>query len=604
LRTSNRRITIAAVLGIIAMIVAACGSNSTPGGSAPPTNGYNFDYTYTAPGSGQNTGTITFGEYEQVDTLNPFLAGIEIDAESINLLLDGCIAQLPNLKSYVPDQCTEVPSVANGDESSDFMSTTFKIDPNAVWSDGQPITSDDFLFYYDMYVDPNFFGGAALPPYSEVQSVTAVDPHTVKIQWKKAFGPFLAALWPPFPAHDFPAAYNLTTHKYTTPSNAVIGSEKFNFTYDGNGPYKLQSHSPNSEVYIPNPKFHSNYFHGPNAGKIIFKSEGSVPSTIAAFKAGNLDQASDFVVTTIPQFSGLGIPSSEQVFSPADSYEHFDFNLRPQAPNAKDKSNTSHASIFSGTNGQLVRKAFVESFNLCGAFIAILNTSNCNDPTLYTAENAAPPDQGYDPSVKLPAYNPSQGQQDLKTAGFANCQYPDGTPITVNIDTTSGNPTRAAFVQLAATEWKNSLGCNVTVNEQPASQLFGSFSNGGTLESGTFDIALFAYIDGGECSLNDLTFLSSEIPNTSNPLGGNVNGINDPTIDSDINTMLGEPDTAKRYAECKSFQQYYTQQIYNMPLYIRANIDLVDSALQNFKENPTSVGFTWNVADWWTTAAA
>ncbi len=583
---------------ILAMLVAACGSStsttSTP--SAPP--GYNFTYNYSTPAN--TSATITYGEYEAVDTLNPILATSEVDVKNINEVLDGCVVQLPDLTlglaGWKADQCAEVPTVANGDESSDGTSTTVKIDPNAKWSDGTPETADDYLFYGHLLIDPNV--GGAPPPYNYIKSLTYVDPQTFKITWTQSFGPYLSALWSPLPAHSFPQAWNMTTHTYTSPPGTLLQSAGFNFGFPSDGPYTLQSHSANSEVYVKNPSFHSNFFKGPNASEIVFKSEGDVNTTIEAFKTGTLLQADDFIVTNVAAFNGAGIPQSEQVTSPNISFEHIDFNLRPQALNAKDPNNTSKASIFSGTNGQLVRKAFTEAFNLCSAFLAILNDSNCTDPNLHTAENTAPPAPDYDPTVTLPAYNPSQAATDLTTAGYPNCKYSNGQTVVLHIATTSGNPTRLAFVSLAAQEWGLNLGCTVKVDTFPAATFFASFTNNGILYGGAWDISLFAYVNGAECSLNDITYLSNNIPSATNPFGGNDSGLTDPQIDQMVNQALQTTDTAARNTICKNLQKYMSSQNFNIPLYIRANYTLVSPTLANYKLDPVSVGNTWNVADW------
>ncbi len=608
MQKTNKRMVVATLLGIVALVVAACGTSSNSGTTGTTTNGYNFSYNYTAPGAGQNQGTITFADYQSVDTLNPLLATAEIDVKNINLLLDGCVVQLPDYTlgdaGWKPDQCTAVPTVANGGESADGKTTTLHLDPNSKWSDGQPVIADDYIFYYDMIVDPGFGGLSGSPPWSDIASVTSTDPNTVVIAWKQSFGPYLAALWAPFPSHAFPQAWNATTKKYTTPSAGTLGSATFNFNYPSNGPYKLQSSSANSEVYVANTSFHSNFFKGPNAKEIIFKGLGTQDSEIAGFKAGGIDQADDFTVANLPSFSGAGIPASEQINSPGLSFEHIDFNLRPQAINAKDKNNTSGASIFSGANGKLVRQAFIEAFNLCGAFQAVLNDTNCKDPNLYTGENTAPPAADFDSSVSVAAYNITQAQKDLAAAGYPGCKYANGTPITLNFSTTAGNPLRQDWAQLATTEWKTVLGCQFSLNFYPSSSFFAPFTANGILYGGNWDISLFAYVDGSECSLNDTTYLSTNIPSTTQPFASNDSGLQDSQIDSYVNQALSTVSGSARVAICKQFQQYFTSQSYNIPLYIRANFTLALSTLGNYKLNATSVGNTWNAGDWFTTAAA
>jgi len=587
------------------MLVAACGSSSNTTGNSPTATPSAASATYNFKTPTKTGGTATFGEYEAVDTLNLLSASAEVDVKNINAMLDGCIIQLPDLtlgdSGWKPDQCTEVPLASNGDESADGMSTTMKLATNDVWSDGTPVTADDYIFYLDLLTDPNAVGDPY--PFSQYfKSVTRVDDHTLTINWSSPFGPYLdeVSAIVPLPSHSFPSVWNSTTHAYTSPGTAgyaaLSSTQLWNFTYPTNGAYKLQSHSVNSEVYVKNASFHSNFFKGPFLDQIVFKSEGDINTTVESFKTGQLNQADDFLVTQLPVIKGAGVPANETLVTPAISFEHADFNLRPQALNALDPNNTSKASIFATA---LVRKAFAESFNVCTALTAILADPNCHDPALFTAENTAAGAADFDPTVSLPAYNVAQAQTDLATAGFKGCKYSNGSQIVVNFSTTSGNATRAAYGNLAAAEWSLNLGCKVTITTIPSSTFFANYTSGGTLATGAFDIALFAYVDGTEPSLNDTTYQSTNIPGPKLPNGGNYQGINDPTIDGDVNMMLTTTGTGARNALAKSFQSYFTSQVYNIPLYIRANVGLATTNLENYLQNPGSTGNTWNIADWW-----
>ena len=49
------------------------------------------------------------------------------------------------------------------------------------------------------------------------------------------------------------------------------------------------------------------------------------------------------------------------------------------------------------------------------------------------------------------------------------------------------------------------------------------------------------------------------------------------------------------------FQQLYIDKTIEVPLYYRDEVWLVNPKVQNFTGNPSSVGPTWNVADWYVT---
>jgi len=64
----------------------------------------------------------------------------------------------------------------------------------SVWSDGQPITADDFIFTYQMYINPANAVATAYP-YNLMDSVTAPDSKTVVVTFKDPFSPWLGSLW-------------------------------------------------------------------------------------------------------------------------------------------------------------------------------------------------------------------------------------------------------------------------------------------------------------------------------------------------------------------------------------------------------------------------
>ena len=100
----------------------------------------------------------------------------------VELTLDGLSRGSPD-GSSLPVLAAEVPTQANGDVSPDGTVVTWKLKPGVTWSDGQPFTSHDVVFTYQMIMDP------ANPvinrsDYAVMDSVTAPDDNTVVITYK------------------------------------------------------------------------------------------------------------------------------------------------------------------------------------------------------------------------------------------------------------------------------------------------------------------------------------------------------------------------------------------------------------------------------------
>ena len=94
----------------------------------------------------------------------------------------------------VPVLVTEMPSTENGGISADGKTITLKLRNDITWSDGTPITADDFIFTYQMIVNPKNTVYTT-NPYDKIDTVTAPDPQTVVIKFKEPYAPWMGSLW-------------------------------------------------------------------------------------------------------------------------------------------------------------------------------------------------------------------------------------------------------------------------------------------------------------------------------------------------------------------------------------------------------------------------
>ncbi len=592
------RTALMGVIGMLALLVAACGNSSSSTTTGNNGGNYDFNYNFEQP-SGNSSGTIIFGEYQAPGTLNPYLFGAEVEAKNVNLLWDSCLVQLPNLtlgpQGFQPDQCNKVP-----DESADGKTTTLHLDPNAKWSDGQPITANDYVFGYDILTDPNVLGSPF--PYNYMTSFKPIDQYTIKETWSVPFAAYELFIPSPLPAHIYPKAFSASGKYSSAEVQNLVNADNFNTKFAAdNGPYTLVSFSPDTIVYQKNPNFHSNFFHGPFANKIIFKSTGDVNTSIEDFKTGGLDQVDDFKLSDVASFAG--IPQNEQVTSPLLSYDFLGFNQRPQALNAQDPNNPTHKSVF--TNA-MFRKAIFEAINVCAGIVTILgDPQGCNDKSVYATEFTANPAYDFDPSFTPTPYNLTQAKADLQAAGFPGCKYSNGKTILLNLSTTNGNPTRLSYLALVGNALSQ-LGCKFSTTTYVAvPNYFGAIAQGGILATGKFDISLHGFVNSTDPSGNDSLFDPAYIPGAKNNpagIGGNEDGINDPKITQLIQQATQALDFNQRKQDYSEVQREVIQNWYGLPLYLDPNITLVSPSLHNYKLNPGSVGNTWNIADWWSSA--
>jgi peptide/nickel transport system substrate-binding protein len=96
----------------------------------------------------------------------------------------------------VLELAAEVPSLENGGLSEDGTTITIKLRDDVAWSDGTPLTSDDFVFTYEMIMsDSNVVQSRY--PYEDY--VTSVDGNrrdtTVTVTFSEPFAPWLTSIF-------------------------------------------------------------------------------------------------------------------------------------------------------------------------------------------------------------------------------------------------------------------------------------------------------------------------------------------------------------------------------------------------------------------------
>jgi ABC-type transport system substrate-binding protein/class 3 adenylate cyclase len=581
--------------------------------------GYDFSYTYHAPT--HRGGTVTVGLWGGLDTLTPYPGLVQAASPELFLgLWNSCLTQLPDatlgLAGWKPDQCTEVPTIANGGESPDYRTTIFHIDPRAVWSDGVPITAADYLFAHHLLADPN--GGS---PWS-LAHLTALDPRTVRIDWSVEFGDYLSLLGGllPLPVHayatgPFAGVYNTQTDAYDSKlARQLIASADFNAALPvDNGPFTVHSFVPGSRaVLVRNPRFFSNFFHAPALDGVTFVSANpqwpqgpprsqEVDTLVADYRQGALDLVDGLDPYMLGHFGG--IPKAQIVTSPVVELLDIGFNQRSVAPNAQANGGVS---IFSDLN---VRKAFTEAFDRCAAVHAQLGVSNCADPNLFTDELTVRPAPDYDPTFHLPSYNPGDAAALLDHAGYPvvagvrRCK--DGqTPLQISIDISSSGGAAGAplIARRMAEDYQRNLKIAVTLVS--ATGFFaGDFATGGAAWKGTFDVTL--YVDDG--SLNpaaNAAFIvgstaTADIPSAQNPSGFNFLGIVDSWVVQREQLGSETPDGDQRASVYREVKRHIAQAFYLEPVFIVADVSLTRPTLCNFKKWPEKGANTWNMAEWY-----
>lgn len=221
-----------------------------------------------------------------------------------------------------------IPAAAESWESSDNKIWRFKLRPDAKWSNGDPLTAEDFVYSWRRLVDPatasqyaSYLQAAKIENIDDILSgkkspdmlgVKAIDPHTLEVT--------LTAPVPYFPKMLFHAATK-PVHRATVEKFGNKWTQPENFI--GNGPYTLDKWVVNERIELrKNPQYRE-------AGKVqiervAFLPIGSQTDDVARYLAGEVD-----ITDALPpeMFAKLKTEHpKELMFSPSLCTYYFEIN--------------------------------------------------------------------------------------------------------------------------------------------------------------------------------------------------------------------------------------------------------------------------------------
>ncbi|HZR43285.1 MAG TPA: ABC transporter substrate-binding protein [Ktedonobacteraceae bacterium] len=213
------------LLLVLSMLLAACG------GSAPTTT--------TAPNRATVLRVLSAPGQPNPDFFNPFFNTNQGGAYGAQGLLHETL-YFTNLYNGQ----TQPWLAASYSYSSDLTQLTFKMRPGVTWNDGQPLTSADAKFTFDlMKAHPALDQGGVLPL---IKSVATPDSSTVVFTLQR---PYSTAL------------FRIGSTVFIVPQHiwSKISGDPARFTNDkdpvGTGPYKLTSFNTDLITYDVNPTY-------------------------------------------------------------------------------------------------------------------------------------------------------------------------------------------------------------------------------------------------------------------------------------------------------------------------------------------------------------
>jgi ABC-type transport system substrate-binding protein len=196
-------------------------------------------------------GTLIMGEWQPPDNLNPFFSTAFATVEAITPSLRS-FATITSDGKYIPDLAASIPTVGKGvtiapDNKTFTVELTLR--PNLKWSDGKPLTMNDFKATWQWANDKGQDGCVGcVVGWNEIDNVdVSSDGLTATLHFKELYAGWLGFLTGAFFQADWLKTFPVADASKSMPNTSAIASVPWN------GPFIITNASKTEIDYAPNP---------------------------------------------------------------------------------------------------------------------------------------------------------------------------------------------------------------------------------------------------------------------------------------------------------------------------------------------------------------
>lgn len=467
----------------------------------------------------------------------------------------------------------------------DQLVVTFTMLKGLLWSDGEPLTSDDSIYSFELASNND-------TPVSKfvidrTQSYEAADDQTVQWWGKPGFidPDYFTNFWMPLPRHawgEFPPA-DLT--KLEISSRLPVGW----------GPYIIDKWEKGKQIhFIKN----LNYFRAesgfPKFEELTFLIFPDTNSALTALVDGTCD-----VLDPSVRLDGqVGLLQQMETDKQAElltaqtmTMEWLGFGIVP-------------ASYDNGFNARDDRPDLFGDERTRQAIAVCLDRQKVVDTVLFglsqVPDSYLPADHPlHNGNLQAYSFNPTRGNQILEQVGWVDqdnnrstprqalgvTNVPAGTPLVLNYITSSATQRH----QVAEILTQSLAECGIGLNPiyYPAVDFYAQGPTG-PLFGRKFDLAEYAI---GVNSLEPQCgwFTTSQIPNEANHwVGTNISGYQNPQFDSACEKALQSLSSDPEYAFHQEAQAIFASDLPSIPLYLRLKVAATRPDFCGFTLDPSS----------------
>ena len=249
----------------------------------------------TAPTKRGGGGTLRVLSWQAPTLLNIHLSQGGNNSEAARVVEEPLAVISANAATPdVPILAREIPSATNGELAADGKSVTWKLRDGLKWSDGTPVTSDDFKATWQYAVKPEN-STSTVTDYSAIANVDTPDATTIAITFTQP-----TATW--YLSGTTALLQKAQIAQCTDPKNCPINTNPI-----GTGPFKVKSFTPGDNVqYVINDNYRE--ANAPFFDAIDWKGGGDAGTAAKAVQTGQIDWAWNLQVdpATLKQVTDAG----------------------------------------------------------------------------------------------------------------------------------------------------------------------------------------------------------------------------------------------------------------------------------------------------------
>ena len=499
---------IAAVLLGASLLMSGCG-----GGSKSASTGGSAAKGGKALTIGMTNAPKSFNPLTQPDAAGQFV---------MRFMYDTLLGQ--------PEPQKFTPHLAKSFETKDNKTYTVKIDPNAKWSDGKPITADDVIFTINLIANPKVESslGRYIKPLAglsstgklkegqKLTSVIKIDDKTVEFVCRQPLDPNYVKNSLGFNVSILPKHIFEKIDPAKIPSSKAVQSPSV-----VSGPYKFTKYVTNDHIELAaNDGF---VLGAPKIKKIFIKIQNGT-NLVVDLKAGKVQMSAGAGIGKV-SINDIDVLKKEKNLVVKDVPS---LGSQYIMPNDSDPEMNVH-----------FRKALVHAVNRKQLVDQLYKGYGAVYPTMYTAASPV-----YDKTVKNPEYNVELAKKELAASGYdVNKEIVLMVPL--------GNVQREQSADLIQQNLQ-AIGLKVKLQKMDFPTLMTHN------KKGDFKIMLMGLTLSADPDYMNLY-----------ETGGvsNFQKTADPKLMDMMSAAAFEADSAKRTQRYHEIQHYMAEQMFNIPLY-------------------------------------